>query len=319
MGSFSLSHAALIAVGAFYTFAGLVGIRVAVQGRLMDLAIAGISMKRPPVVETARGIWLLLSAVVVLAGGLFLILRLDWAAAAFAMSALGQAVYLLALAPYYFDAADPPDATGRQQTINAFVLYAAATLFVLWAYRTDKLMPADAAGWPAVWGALAVLGVATLWGVFRFAYPLAKSPLGAFGREDADEPSEELEVPNYSEDDETGPPLSESRRILLMSEYECDPLWTHDPGRSGTISPRDLPLSEALIADLEAWAVSYDGSFNLEDLNNPHWGEAEYAAHDAAGVTLARRLKREMPDRQIYVWRLGNGNTGHTEITADEG
>ncbi len=71
MGSFHLSHAALIAVGAFYTFAGLVGMRVALQGRLIDIAIAGISLKPTAKAETARGLWLLLSSIVVLAGGLF--------------------------------------------------------------------------------------------------------------------------------------------------------------------------------------------------------------------------------------------------------
>ncbi len=126
-------------------------------------------------------------------------------------------------------------------------------------------------------------------------------------------------VPDYDPEDETGPPLSESQRILVMSEYECDPLWTHDPGRSGTISPRDLPLSEALIADLDAWATHYNGSFNLEDPTTPHWSEAQYLAHDREGLALARRLKRELPERQIFVWRTGDGNYGHTEVTADEG
>lgn len=316
MDSLNVAHAGLIAVGAFYAFAGLVGIRAALHGRLLDIAIAGIALEKPPFVETARGLWLLLSGVVVLAGGLFLVLRLDWAAAAFVAAALGQAVYLLVLAPLYFDVAEPPDAKGRQQTINAFILYAAATLLVLWAYRTGKLMGPDAVGWPLVWGGLAMIGASLAWGLFRFSFPLAKSPLAAMG---AGAESEELEVPNYTEDDETGPPLSESGRILVMSEYECDPLWTHDPGRSGTISPRDLPLSDALVADLEAWAVSYDGSFNLDDLANPNWTDAQYAVHDVAGVALARRLKLELPDRQIYVWRLGKGSAGHVEITADEG
>ena len=126
MATFHISHAVLIAVGAFYTFAGLVGIRVALRSRLMGVAIAGISMKKPPAAETGRGLWLLVGALIVQAGGLFLILRLEWAAAAFAMSALGQAFYLLVLAPMVFDRHDPPDVKGRQQTINSFILYCAA-------------------------------------------------------------------------------------------------------------------------------------------------------------------------------------------------
>jgi len=306
VGSFQLSHAALIAIGAFYTFAGLVGMRVALQGRLVDIAMAGLLLEKTPAVEIARGLWLLFASAGVLAGGLFLIVRLDWAAAAFAISALAQALYLLGLAPLVFDRADPPDAKGRQQTINAFILYAAATLFVLWALRTGKLLSADAVGWPPVFGTLAVLGAALAWGLFRFVFPLAKGPMDFLKRRTGADPGADADpLP----EDEPGPPLSESRRILLMSDYECEPLWTHDPGRSGMIAPGDLPLSEALIADLNAWARSYDGSFNFDDFDNPHWSEAQYKAHDEAGIALARRLKRELPDREIYVWRLNDGKT----------
>jgi hypothetical protein len=310
MGSFDISQAALVAIGAFYTFAGIVGLRVAVQGRFMDMAIAGISATKPPAAETARGLWLLCSSVVVLAGGLFLVLRLEWSAAVFAVSALSQALYLLVLAPRIFDPADPPDARGRQQTINAFILYSAATLFVLWAQRSNRLMGPGTVGWPAVWFVLGLTVAALAWGLFRFFYPFARGPF----ERTADAVADRTESERTGDADEDAEPLSASRRILVMSEYQCDPLWSHDPGRSGSFSPRELPLSDALIADLEAWALSYDGSFNMEDLNNPHWSEAQYRAHDEAGIALARRLKRELPDRQIFVWRLDNG---HTEIFAD--
>lgn len=314
MGSFGIAEAALVAVGAFYAFAGLVGLRVAVQGRFMDIAIAGISMKPPPVTETARGLWLLFSSLVVLAGGLFLVLRLDWAAAAFAVGALGQALYLLVLAPWIFDPADPPDALGRQQTVNAFILYSAATLFVFWAYRVGRLTGPGAVGWPALWGVAGVLAAALGWAIFRFFWPLAKWPASFFKRRPPEASSPDREDDEFIEEDGDAEPLSASQRILLMSEYQCEPLWAHDPGRSGCFSPRELPLSDELARDLERWAQSYDGSFNMEDLANPHWSEEQYRAHDEAGIALARRLKRELPDRQIFVWRLDNG---HTEIEAE--
>lgn len=317
MRSIDTAQVVLTLIGVFYALAGLVAIRASLQGRMLDVAISKISMAPPKRAETARGLWLLISSVVVLAGGLLLIVKIEYAATAFVISAIGQAVYLLVVAPWFLDPGDPPDEKGRQQTINAFILYSAATLFVLWAYRTDRLMPGYAVNQGFLWAAYAAIAVALVHGLWRFSYPMANGPLALLkGGRAAMEADGFGPVDDPDEADK--PPLSQSRRILVMSEYECDPLWTHDPGRSGTISPRDLPLSESLVDDLEAWARSYDGSFNFEDLNNPNWSEAEYAAHDKAGLALARRLKRELPDRQIFVWRTGDGNFGHTEIRAED-
>jgi hypothetical protein len=310
--SFDVSHGLLLIIGAFYAFAGFVGIRAALHGRLFDIALASISMTPTPKAELARGLWLLVGSLIVLAGGLFLLLRLKWAAWAFAASAGAQALYLLLIASKLLDPNAPPDATGRQQTINAFILYAAATAFVLWAYRTGRLMPAYAAGWPYVWTVLCVLAVAMVYGLIRFFYSMAKGPTGTlWGNRDGSGG----DAVSTGSEEEPPRPLSESGKIVVMAEYECDPLWAHDPDLSGAFSPRDLPLSESLMADLEAWAMAYSGSFNMEELANPHWSEEQYKAHRAVGLKLARRLKRELPDRQIYVWDF---DSGHTEVSAGQ-
>ena len=114
-------------VGAFYAFAGVVASRVAVTSHFLDRAIAAIGGKPTPRAETLQFHWLLGSAILVLASGAALVLRIDIAAWLFLASALGQAAYILVLAPRYFDLHDPPDARGRRQTINAFVIYSAAT------------------------------------------------------------------------------------------------------------------------------------------------------------------------------------------------
>lgn len=132
-------------VGAFYVFAGIVAARAALTSRLIDVALERISMRMGPASERHLSTWLVLSAALVFAGGLALLLGLDEARWLFLVSAAGQAIYLFVLAPFYFDKAEPPDARGRRQTANAFVIYVAATALVWWAAATGKLIPLAAA------------------------------------------------------------------------------------------------------------------------------------------------------------------------------
>ena len=119
----------LRARGAFYVFAGYVATRAALTSHLIDRALAAISGAKPAPAETAQSLWLLAAANLILIGGAALVLLLDAAAWIFVASALGQAAYLFVVAPVYFDASDPPDPNGRRQSTNAFVVYAAATVF----------------------------------------------------------------------------------------------------------------------------------------------------------------------------------------------
>jgi hypothetical protein len=162
-------------VGAFYTFAGYVAARVALTSHLLDRALAAITLERLRPVERAQTLWLLCSAVLVLAGGIALMLLLELAVWLFLASAAGQALYLAWLAPRYFDAADPPDAKGCRQTANAFVIYTAATAFVVWASYTGRLAPWQELPWPLL--ALAAAAVAAHAGYVAWMYgrPLASS------------------------------------------------------------------------------------------------------------------------------------------------
>ena len=49
-------------IGAFYAFGGYVATRAGLMSRLLDQAIAAISMKKPPVSERAQNAWLLATA-----------------------------------------------------------------------------------------------------------------------------------------------------------------------------------------------------------------------------------------------------------------
>ncbi len=55
-------------------------------------------------------------------------------------------------------------------------------------------------------------------------------------------------------DDEPALPPHESKRIKVMADYRCDPLWALDEERYGCFAPEMIDLSPELTADLNAWA-----------------------------------------------------------------
>lgn len=162
----------LLLVGAFYALAGMMAMRAVLSTRLIDVAMSAISGKRPARHETLQHIWLLISSLMISAGGIALLLRMELAAALFVISAGLQILYLLIAAPYYFDVLDPPDPKGRAATINAAILYGAATLFVLWAYAGGLLLPIEhlpplllAVAGMAVLASIVYAGRRFVWGV----------------------------------------------------------------------------------------------------------------------------------------------------------
>lgn len=137
---------ALRLVGAFYVFAGVVATRAGLMSRLLDRSIAAIDLgsgkgSGANVAEERRTTWLIAASALVFVAGVALLVLAAEAVWLFLASAVSQAIYLFALAPFYFDKAEAPDATGRRQTTNAAVIYMFATAFVLWAAATGRLVP----------------------------------------------------------------------------------------------------------------------------------------------------------------------------------
>ena len=116
-----LPDVVLRVIGAFYTFAGYVATRSAMMSRFLDQAIGAIAAQKPKPLETAQNAWLLATSALVLIGGVLLLAGIELAAWVFALSTLGQGAYIYYVAPRFFDADDPVDASGRRQTANAFV------------------------------------------------------------------------------------------------------------------------------------------------------------------------------------------------------
>lgn len=91
--------------------------------------------------------------------------------------------------------------------------------------------------------------------------------------------------------------------IVLLGEYHAHPLVPE--GSRDSVAPGDpragLGLSDALVADLSAWAKAIDAGMNtwLADRDDVGWDAAFLRLHEE-GETLAERLARELaPGRTV--------------------
>lgn len=300
---------ALRAIGAFYVLAGYFAARAALTSNLIDQAIAAISMEKTERIETHRTAWLLSLSALFFAGGVCLMLLLQPAAWLFAISALVQILFFLVLGPYYFDRADPPPPEARQRSINAFVIYGAATLFTIWAAYTGRLTKLSDAS-PMLWGA-ALAAIALHVGYIlrhTLAPPKRKSAFSGFDSGDE-------EIDSADQPDHSGADFADSRRIKVMTDYGCHPLWAMDEGKIGPFSPYHLGVSPELENDLWAWAAEFDMSLNADDPANSNWSEGRHRQHIEQGLNLARRIKRELPEREVFAL---DAEGTLVEVTADD-
>jgi len=280
-------------IGAFYAFAGLAGARAAVMDAFFDYALAAIVAAKPP--PKTKQIWMLAGALAVLAGGAALLLGLEIAFWLFLTASLGQALYLLVVAPRWFDPDDPPDEEGRQRSWNSFVLFAAVTALVGWAMYTDRLSTLSEAN-PILVGVAgaAVVGVAVQRGR-QLASPRRRKGSEARTSATESEPAPTIVM---------GDP-SQSTRIMLAADWHCQPLWGKDFDKLGNIDPNNLPLTEGLIRDLEAWRDAFMASYNVDDPGNSLWSDEQHRRHAELAIPLAKRLAAELPDRTIIVLKEG--------------
>ena len=298
-----LTDVVLRIIGAFYAFGGFVATRAGLVSQIIDQAIAAIALKKPARTERAQNAWMIATAALVLIGGVLLLAGLELAAWVFVASTLGQAAYIYYVAPRFFDRDNEPDVGGRRASTNAFVIYSAATAFILWAAYRGRLLTIEEASTPALVaagaGLLLYAGylVRALWWSPRKGNGSGGGLLGAMP------------------DDEPGLPPHESKRIKVMADYMCEPLWALDEERYGCFAPDMIDLSPELAADLNAWAGAYDTSFDPDDPAVSRWSEEQHQAHAADGRQLAVRLKRERPDLMVYVLE---GDIGVVEVHADE-
>ena len=231
-------------------------------------------------------------------------LRLELALWLFVASTVGQAVYIWGLAPLWFDREDPPDPTGRRQTTNAFVIYAAVTALVVWAAQRGLLFEWREISMPL----LAFAGVAFAAHVLHVLKALSW-PAG----DDGGAPGFGASSENVS--DEPLRPPHESKRVKVMADYGSHPLWALDEDTGGDLSPAAIGLSADLARDLVDWAERYGGGPNRIDEPGRPWTDADFSAHEAEARPLAMRLASERPDLVVYVVEPG---VGVVEVRAED-
>ncbi|MCG5258654.1 hypothetical protein EM868_22520 [Cupriavidus gilardii] len=96
------------------------------------------------------------------------------------------------------------------------------------------------------------------------------------------------------------------KKIKLMADYYCFPLWEASPGEVGNIDPADLPISPQLRIRLLKWAEKLDKTLNMDyppDSRFP--SEAEERQFKREGFELADELRSELgPDYEVilHLW-----------------
>ncbi|WP_203075431.1 hypothetical protein [Falsiroseomonas ponticola] len=90
--------------------------------------------------------------------------------------------------------------------------------------------------------------------------------------------------------------------IRVMPDYACWPLWD-DAGQGGNIDPATLPIPQALVAALAAWAAWFEAGFDWADpAASPPMPDPD--AFEAEGRRLAAWLARELgPAWRVRYWR----------------
>ena len=85
------------------------------------------------------------------------------------------------------------------------------------------------------------------------------------------------------------------RRLKLMADYGCHPLWGTEADEIGEVDPASLPITRALVADLRRWAEAFDATLDPDDpLRSGFATAAARAAFRHEGARLAERLAAEL-------------------------
>lgn len=129
-------------IGAFYLFGGVLVVRTIGLDDVLDRALAALKAGRPGVNRGLKPVMVGLIGVLTGTGGAALALLSALAVPLFLACLIVQALWFAA-SPRLLTGDDLPSDTGRNQSRNAMVIYAAATAFAIWLWHDGRLAPWD--------------------------------------------------------------------------------------------------------------------------------------------------------------------------------
>lgn len=259
-------------LGVFYAVGGLMAARAMASDLVMDRMLAALEGRRIRVADRVRSLALSVGSLLTTLAGLALAVMSEASLALFTANAAVQAVWLL-FARAAFPPADADEAKGRRASINAFVGWLAATVFVAWLWGAGRLADLMAPG-PTL-----VLAAGTL-------------ALAAYGAQIFGEAARRLRPPPSDGDAEAEsepPPVPPPSRIRLAPEVGCWPLWDAETDRN--LAPEALGLPDDLVARIRALEDTFLAVATHEDPSVPVFAdEAAARAYDAEGRAIADEL-----------------------------
>lgn len=79
------------------------------------------------------------------------------------------------------------------------------------------------------------------------------------------------------------------RRLRLMADYECHPLWESQEEGLHHVDPFELAIPEQLAEALTEWAGQYTASLNQSDPTRPGFGTGRRRTGGFGGGRHSRR------------------------------
>lgn len=94
------------------------------------------------------------------------------------------------------------------------------------------------------------------------------------------------------------------KKIKLMADYECYPLWIDSDNEVGNIDPDSLLISDSLKNELNKWSDDYDKTLNSDNpLESGFKTINEEIAFKEKGKYLQEKLQIELGNNYDVIYQ----------------